>query len=252
MAIRHIVEIAVILAVVLASEGKSLDAVKAREARSALRGMSGGWQSKLFLLAKSLDLLPKGDPEDQPFNMPIEEVATIEGRGTVARGKIRSGVIKVGDEVSIVGIKETTTTTCTGLEIDGKVLDEGEDSAGGRVGVLLRDTKPDEVVRGQVLAKPGSMTAHTKFEAGVYMLTKDEGGRDTPISEAYRPKFFFRTIEVEGAIELPESVDMVQPGDDVMMIVTLTTPIAMEIPQMFMIVEAGRTVGAGIVAKIVE
>jgi len=252
MAIRHIVEIAVILAVVFASEGKYLDAVKAREARSAMRGMSGGWQSKLFSLAKSHNLLEKGNSEDQHFYMPIEEVATIEGRGTVARGKIASGVIKVGDEVAIVGIKETTTTTCTGLEIDGEVLDEGEESAGGHVGVLLKDTKPNEVVHGQVLAKPGSMTAHTKFQAMVYMLTKDEGGRDTPISEADQLKFFFRNIEVEGAIELPEGVDMVQPGDDVMMVVTLTTPIAMEKPQMFTIVEAGQTVGAVIVSKIVE
>ena len=187
---------------------------------------------------------------DQPFLMPVEDVFSISGRGTVVTGRVERGVIKVGEEIEIVGIKDTTTTTCTGVEMFRKLLDEGR--AGENVGVLLRGTKRDEVERGQVLSKPGSVTPHTKFECEVYILSKDEGGRHTPFFKGYRPQFYFRTTDVTGAVELPEGVEMVMPGDNVQMVATLIAPIAMEEGLRFAIREGGRTVGAGAVAKIIE
>jgi elongation factor Tu len=187
---------------------------------------------------------------DQPFLMPIEDVFSISGRGTVVTGRVERGVVKVGEEIEIVGIKATVKTTCTGVEMFRKLLDEGR--AGENVGVLLRGTKRDEVERGQVLAKPGSITPHTKFQAEVYVLGKDEGGRHTPFFKGYRPQFYFRTTDVTGAVELPEGVEMVMPGDNLQMTVTLIAPIAMEEGLRFAIREGGRTVGAGVVAKIIE
>ena len=187
---------------------------------------------------------------DQPFLMPVEDVFSISGRGTVVTGRVERGVIKVGEEIEIVGIKETQTTTCTGVEMFRKLLDEGR--AGENVGVLLRGTKRDEVERGQVLAVPGSVNPHTKFEAEVYILSKEEGGRHTPFFKGYRPQFYFRTTDVTGACELPEGVEMVMPGDNVQMVATLIAPIAMEDGLRFAIREGGRTVGAGVVAKIIE
>jgi elongation factor Tu len=187
---------------------------------------------------------------DQPFLMPVEDVFSISGRGTVVTGRVERGIIKVGDEIEIVGIKETTKTTCTGVEMFRKLLDEGR--AGENVGVLLRGTKRDEVERGQVLAIPGSVTPHTKFECEVYVLSKEEGGRHTPFFKGYRPQFYFRTTDVTGAVELPEGVEMVMPGDNVQMVATLIAPIAMEEGLRFAIREGGRTVGAGVVAKIIE
>jgi elongation factor Tu len=187
---------------------------------------------------------------DKPFLLPIEDVFSISGRGTVVTGRVERGVINVGDEVEIVGIHATTKTTCTGVEMFRKLLDRGE--AGDNVGVLLRGTKRDEVERGQVLAKPGSITPHTKFEAEVYILSKEEGGRHTPFFKGYRPQFYFRTTDVTGACELPEGVEMVMPGDNIQMTVTLIAPIAMEDGLRFAIREGGRTVGAGVVAKIFE
>ena len=187
---------------------------------------------------------------DQPFLMPVEDVFSISGRGTVVTGRVERGVIKVGEEIEIVGIKETQTTTCTGVEMFRKLLDEGR--AGENVGVLLRGTKREEVERGQVLAVPGSVNPHTKFEAEVYILSKDEGGRHTPFFKGYRPQFYFRTTDVTGAVELPEGVEMVMPGDNVQMEATLIAPIAMEEGLRFAIREGGRTVGAGVVAKIIE
>jgi len=187
---------------------------------------------------------------DQPFLMPVEDVFSISGRGTVVTGRVERGIIKVGEEIEIVGIKDTTTTTCTGVEMFRKMLDEGR--AGENVGVLLRGTKREEVERGQVLAKPGSVTPHTKFEAEVYILSKEEGGRHTPFFKGYRPQFYFRTTDVTGAVELPEGVEMVMPGDNVNMVATLIAPIAMEEGLRFAIREGGRTVGAGVVAKIIE
>ncbi len=187
---------------------------------------------------------------DQPFLMPVEDVFSISGRGTVVTGRVERGIIKVGEEIEIVGIKDTTTTTCTGVEMFRKMLDEGR--AGENVGVLLRGTKREEVERGQVLAKPGSVNPHTKFEAEVYILSKDEGGRHTPFFKGYRPQFYFRTTDVTGAVELPEGVEMVMPGDNVNMVATLIAPIAMEEGLRFAIREGGRTVGAGVVAKIIE
>ena len=187
---------------------------------------------------------------DQPFLMPVEDVFSISGRGTVVTGRVERGVIKVGDEIEIVGIKDTAKTTCTGVEMFRKLLDEGR--AGENVGVLLRGTKREEVERGQVLAVPGSVTPHTKFEAEVYVLSKDEGGRHTPFFKGYRPQFYFRTTDVTGACELPEGVEMVMPGDNIQMVVTLIAPIAMEDGLRFAIREGGRTVGAGVVAKIIE
>jgi len=187
---------------------------------------------------------------DGDYLMPVEDVFSISGRGTVVTGRIERGVVKVGDEVEVVGIKETTKTTCTGVEMFRKLLDDGQ--AGDNVGVLLRGTKRDEVERGQVLAKPGSITPHTKFEAEVYILTKEEGGRHTPFFKGYRPQFYFRTTDVTGAVELPEATEMVMPGDNIQMKVDLINPIAMEDGLRFAIREGGRTVGAGVVAKIME
>jgi elongation factor Tu len=193
------------------------------------------------------------DPEravDQPFLMPIEDVFSISGRGTVVTGRVERGIVKVGEEVEIVGIKDTVKTTCTGVEMFRKLLDEGR--AGENVGVLLRGTKRDDVERGQVLCKPGSINPHTKFECEVYVLSKEEGGRHTPFFKGYRPQFYFRTTDVTGSCELPEGVEMVMPGDNVQMVVTLIAPIAMEDGLRFAIREGGRTVGAGVVAKIIE
>jgi elongation factor Tu len=186
---------------------------------------------------------------DGDFLMPVEDVFSISGRGTVVTGRIERGVIKVGDEIEIVGIRATSKTTCTGVEMFRKLLDQGQ--AGDNVGVLLRGTKREEVERGQVLAKPGSITPHTKFEAEVYILTKEEGGRHTPFFKGYRPQFYFRTTDVTGAVELPEGTEMVMPGDNVQMTVDLIAPIAMEDGLRFAIREGGRTVGAGVVAKII-
>ncbi|SHF58119.1 translation elongation factor 1A (EF-1A/EF-Tu) [Modicisalibacter ilicicola DSM 19980] len=203
-------------------------------------------------LIKSLDeYIP--EPEraiDQPFLMPIEDVFSISGRGTVVTGRVERGIVKTGDEVEIVGLKDTTKTTVTGVEMFRKLLDEGR--AGENIGALLRGTKRDDVERGQVLAKPGSITPHTKFESEVYILSKEEGGRHTPFFKGYRPQFYFRTTDVTGTCELPEGVEMVMPGDNVQMVVTLIAPIAMEDGLRFAIREGGRTVGAGVVAKIID
>jgi elongation factor Tu len=187
---------------------------------------------------------------DGDFLMPVEDVFSISGRGTVVTGRIERGIVKVGDELEIVGIRDTGKTTCTGVEMFRKLLDQGQ--AGDNVGVLLRGTKREEVERGQVLAKPGSITPHTKFEAEVYILTKEEGGRHTPFFKGYRPQFYFRTTDVTGACELPEGTEMVMPGDNVQMVVDLIAPIAMEDGLRFAIREGGRTVGAGVVAKILQ
>jgi len=187
---------------------------------------------------------------DGAYLMPVEDVFSISGRGTVVTGRIERGVINVGDEVEIVGIKDTTKTICTGVEMFRKLLDQG--MAGDNVGILLRGTKREDVERGQVLAKPGSITPHTKFEAEVYILTKEEGGRHTPFFKGYRPQFYFRTTDVTGAVELPEGTEMVMPGDNIQMKVELIAPIAMEDGLRFAIREGGRTVGAGVVAKIIE
>jgi len=187
---------------------------------------------------------------DQDFLMPIEDVFSIEGRGTVVTGRVERGIVKVGEQVEIVGIRDTTTTTATGVEMFRKLLDEGR--AGDNIGVLLRGTKKDEVERGQVLAKPGSITPHTKFDAEVYVLSKEEGGRHTPFFKGYRPQFYIRTTDVTGDITLPEGIEMVMPGDNTSMQVTLIQPVAMEEKMRFAIREGGRTVGAGTVAKILE
>jgi len=203
-------------------------------------------------LIKALDdYIP--EPEraiDQPFLMPIEDVFSISGRGTVVTGRVERGIVKAGEEVEIVGIKDTVKTVVTGVEMFRKLLDEGR--AGENVGALLRGTKRDDVERGQVLAKPGTITPHTKFEAEVYVLSKDEGGRHTPFFKGYRPQFYFRTTDITGTCELPEGVEMVMPGDNVKMVVTLIAPIAMDDGLRFAIREGGRTVGAGVVAKIIE
>ncbi len=223
---------------------------------SALKALEGdtseiGMPSVQKLVETLDEYIP--DPEraiDQPFLMPIEDVFSISGRGTVVTGRVERGVVKVGEEIAIVGIRPTTSTTCTGVEMFRKLLDEGR--AGENVGVLLRGTKREDVERGQVLAKPGSITPHTKFEAEVYVLSKDEGGRHTPFFKGYRPQFYFRTTDVTGACELPDGVEMVMPGDNVQMSVSLIAPIAMEEGLRFAIREGGRTVGAGVVAKIIE
>ncbi|RYV01058.1 elongation factor Tu, partial [Shewanella sp. OPT22] len=221
---------------------------------SALGALNGEaqWEEKILELANALDTyIP--EPEraiDGAFILPIEDVFSIQGRGTVVTGRVERGIIKVGDEVEIVGIKDTTVTTCTGVEMFRKLLDEGR--AGENCGVLLRGTKRDEVERGQVLAAPGSITPHTTFESEVYVLSKEEGGRHTPFFKGYRPQFYFRTTDVTGTIELPEGVEMVMPGDNIKMVVTLICPIAMDEGLRFAIREGGRTVGAGVVAKIVE
>ena len=221
---------------------------------SALKALEGDadYAEKVKELVLALDdYIP--EPEravDQPFLMPIEDVFSISGRGTVVTGRVERGIVTVGDEIEIVGIKETTTTTCTGVEMFRKLLDEGR--AGENVGVLLRGTKREEVERGQVLAVPGSITPHTKFEAEVYVLSKDEGGRHTPFFKGYRPQFYFRTTDVTGACELPQDVEMVMPGDNVNMVVELIAPIAMDDGLRFAIREGGRTVGAGVVTKVIE
>ena len=189
-------------------------------------------------------------PKDQPFLMPIEDVFSISGRGTVVTGRIERGIVNVGEEIEIVGLKETVKTTCTGVEMFRKLLDQGE--AGDNVGVLLRGTKREDVERGQVLCKPGSIAPHTEFKCEAYVLTKDEGGRHTPFFSNYRPQFYFRTTDVTGSVELPEGTEMVMPGDNIAMTVTLIAPIAMDEGLRFAIREGGRTVGAGVVATVVK
>jgi elongation factor Tu len=189
-------------------------------------------------------------PKDQPFLMPIEDVFSISGRGTVVTGRIERGIVNVGEEIEIVGLKETQKTTCTGVEMFRKLLDQGE--AGDNVGVLLRGTKREEVERGQVLCAPGSISPHTEFKAEAYILTKDEGGRHTPFFSNYRPQFYFRTTDVTGSVELPSGTEMVMPGDNIAMTVTLIAPIAMDEGLRFAIREGGRTVGAGVVASVVK
>ena len=206
----------------------------------------------IFELLDALDgFIPEPIREiDKPFLMPIEDVFSISGRGTVVTGRVERGVIKVGDEVEIVGIRETLKTVCTGVEMFRKILDEGQ--AGDNIGVLLRGIKRDEVQRGQVVAKPGSITPHTRFKAETYILTKEEGGRHTPFFNGYRPQFYFRTTDVTGVVRLPEGVEMVMPGDNVTLEVNLITPIALEKELRFAIREGGRTVGAGVVSEILE
>ena len=223
---------------------------------SALKALEGedteqGVQSVMKLIDEMDAYIPQPERDtEKPFLLPIEDVFSISGRGTVVTGRVERGIVKVGEEVEIVGIKATEKTTCTGVEMFRKLLDEGR--AGDNVGVLLRGTKREEVERGQVLAHPGTITPHTKFEAEVYILSKDEGGRHTPFFKGYRPQFYFRTTDVTGACELPEGVEMVMPGDNVQMQVSLIAPIAMEDGLRFAIREGGRTVGAGVVAKIHE
>ncbi|URJ29477.1 elongation factor Tu [Blochmannia endosymbiont of Camponotus modoc] len=221
---------------------------------SALKALENDeiWSNKILELSDVLDnYIP--EPKrvvDQPFLLPIEDVFSISGRGTVVTGRIERGVIRVGEEIEIVGIKDTIKTTCTGVEMFRKLLDEGR--AGENVGVLLRGTKRDEVERGQVLSKPGYIKPHFHFESEVYILNKDEGGRHTPFFKGYRPQFYFRTTDITGTIELPEGVDMVMPGDNIRMIVHLIAPIAMDDGLRFAIREGGRTIGAGIVSKIIS
>tara|TARA_R110001599_G_scaffold338645_1_gene557807 strand:- start:72 stop:1295 length:1224 start_codon:yes stop_codon:yes gene_type:complete len=226
-------------------------------AGSALMALNGQDDNELgtTAVAKLVEALDTYIPQperavDQPFLMPVEDVFSISGRGTVVTGRVERGIIKVGESIEIIGIRDTQTTTCTGVEMFRKLLDEGR--AGENVGVLLRGTKRDDVERGQVLCKPGSVKPHTKFEAEVYILGKDEGGRHTPFFKGYRPQFYFRTTDVTGACELPEGVEMVMPGDNVQLSVALIAPIAMEDGLRFAIREGGRTVGAGVVAKIIE
>jgi elongation factor Tu len=223
---------------------------------SALKALEGdtseiGVPSIVRLVAAMDEYVPQPERQiDQAFLMPIEDVFSISGRGTVVTGRIERGIVKVGEEVEIIGITPTTKTTCTGVEMFRKLLDQGQ--AGDNVGVLLRGTKRDDVQRGQVLAKPGSITPHTHFEAEVYVLSKEEGGRHTPFFKGYRPQFYFRTTDVTGSVELPEGVEMVMPGDNIKMVVQLINPIAMETGLRFAIREGGRTVGAGVVARIIE
>ena len=220
---------------------------------SALRALEGdaAYKEKIFELAAALDsYIPTPERAiDKPFLLPIEDVFSISGRGTVVTGRVERGVIKVGEEIEIVGLKPTQKTTCTGVEMFRKLLDEGQ--AGDNVGVLLRGTKREEVERGQVLAKPGTITPHTKFEAEVYVLSKEEGGRHTPFFANYRPQFYFRTTDVTGAVTLSEGVEMVMPGENVKITVELIAPIAMENGLRFAIREVGRTVGAGVVANVI-
>ena len=223
---------------------------------SALKALEGDQsdigEPSIFRLAEALDsYIPTPERAiDGAFLMPVEDVFSISGRGTVVTGRVERGVVKVGEEVEIVGLKPTLKTTCTGVEMFRKLLDQGQ--AGDNVGVLLRGTKREEVERGQVLAKPGSITPHTKFTAEIYVLSKDEGGRHTPFFNGYRPQFYFRTTDVTGAVELPAGTEMVMPGDNVSVTVNLIAPIAMEEGLRFAIREGGRTVGAGVVAKILE
>jgi len=224
--------------------GSALAALEGRDAEL-------GKQSIVKLMAAVDDYIPQPDrPKDQPFLMPIEDVFSISGRGTVVTGRIERGVVKVGEEVEIVGIRPTTKTVVTGVEMFRKLLDQGE--AGDNVGALLRGIERDGVERGQVLCKPGSVKPHKKFKAEAYILTKEEGGRHTPFFTNYRPQFYFRTTDVTGVVQLPQGTEMVMPGDNVTMDVELITPIAMEEKLRFAIREGGRTVGAGVVAKIVE
>jgi elongation factor Tu len=223
---------------------------------SALAALEGknpeiGHASILELMQAVDAYIPQPErPKDRPFLMPIEDVFTISGRGTVVTGRVERGIVKVGDEVEIVGLKPTMKTVATGVEMFRKLLDQGE--AGDNIGVLLRGTKREEVERGQVLAKPGSITPHTVFTAEAYVLTKEEGGRHTPFFDNYRPQFYFRTTDVTGSVKLPEGTEMVMPGDNVSMEVTLLVPIAMDEGLRFAIREGGRTVGAGVVAKILK
>jgi len=223
---------------------------------SALKALEGdASEIGAQAIEKLLEAMDSYFPEpvrdtDKPFLLPIEDVFSISGRGTVVTGRVERGVVKTGEEIEIVGIKDTTKTTCTGVEMFRKLLDQGQ--AGDNVGVLLRGTKREEVERGQVLAAPGSITPHTKFEAEVYILSKEEGGRHTPFFKGYRPQFYFRTTDVTGEVILPENVEMVMPGDNIKMNVELIAPIAMEEGLRFAIREGGRTVGAGVVSKIVE
>lgn len=223
---------------------------------SALKALEGDTSNiGIPAIEKLLDALDSYIPEpvrniDKPFLLPIEDVFSISGRGTVVTGRVECGIVKVGEEVEIVGIRDTQKTTCTGVEMFRKLLDEGR--AGDNVGVLLRGTKRDDVERGQVLAKPGTIKPHTKFEAEVYVLSKEEGGRHTPFFNGYRPQFYFRTTDVTGSCELPGGIEMVMPGDNVKMTVSLHAPIAMDEGLRFAIREGGRTVGAGVVAKIIE
>jgi len=221
---------------------------------SALKALEGDeeFSKKIVELADALDsYIPEPERDiDKPFIMPIEDVFSISGRGTVVTGRVERGIVRTGDECEIVGMKDTTKTTVTGVEMFRKLLDEGR--AGENIGALLRGTKRDEVERGQVLAKPGTITPHTKFEAEVYVLSKDEGGRHTPFFKGYRPQFYFRTTDVTGAVELPEGVEMVMPGDNLKFVVELIAPIAMDEGLRFAIREGGRTVGAGVVSKIMD
>jgi elongation factor Tu len=223
---------------------------------SALMALEGkspeiGHDAILKLMATVDDYIPQPDrPIDQPFLMPVEDVFSISGRGTVVTGRVERGVIKVGEEVEIVGIRPTQKTTVTGVEMFRKLLDQGQ--AGDNIGALLRGTKREEVERGQILCKPGSVKPHTKFKAEAYILTKEEGGRHTPFFTNYRPQFYFRTTDVTGVVHLPEGTEMVMPGDNVAMTVDLIVPIAMEEKLRFAIREGGRTVGAGVVAQIIE
>jgi elongation factor Tu len=223
---------------------------------SALAALEGGDETtgkqSILALMEAVDAyIPQPErPKDQPFLMPIEDVFSISGRGTVVTGRVERGVLKVGDEVEIVGLKDTTKSVCTGVEMFRKLLDQGE--AGDNIGALLRGTKREDVERGQVLAKPGSITPHTRFAAEAYILTKEEGGRHTPFFSNYRPQFYFRTTDVTGSVKLPEGTEMVMPGDNISMEVELIQPIAMDEGLRFAIREGGRTVGAGVVAKIIE
>jgi elongation factor Tu len=223
---------------------------------SALKALSGDTSDiGIGSIVKLVNAMDEYFPEpvrdiEKPFLMPIEDVFSISGRGTVVTGRIERGIVKIQNEVEIVGIRDTQKTTCTGVEMFRKLLDEGV--AGDNVGVLLRGTKRDDVERGQVLAKPGTIKPHTTFEAEVYILSKEEGGRHTPFFNGYRPQFYFRTTDVTGACDLPEGIEMVMPGDNVKMVVKLINPIAMEEGLRFAIREGGRTVGAGVVAKIIE
>jgi elongation factor Tu len=221
---------------------------------SALMALQGDekWEAKVLELAEQLDTyIP--EPEraiDGAFIMPIEDVFSIAGRGTVVTGRVERGIVKVGDEVEVVGIRDTQKSTCTGVEMFRKLLDEGR--AGENCGVLLRGLKREDVERGQVLCQPGSISPHTKFESEVYVLSKDEGGRHTPFFKGYRPQFYFRTTDITGAVELPEGVEMVMPGDNLKFVVELINPVAMDEGLRFAIREGGRTVGAGVVSKIID
>jgi len=223
---------------------------------SALKALEGDTspigEPAILELMKAVDeYIPTPErPIDKPFLMPIEDVFSISGRGTVVTGRVETGIVKVGEEVEIVGIKDTVKTTVTGVEMFRKLLDQGQ--AGDNVGVLLRGTKREDVERGQVLAKPGSITPHTEFKAEAYILTKEEGGRHTPFFNGYRPQFYFRTTDVTGSVTLPEGTEMVMPGDNVSMAISLITPIAMDKELRFAIREGGRTVGAGVVTEIVK